>query len=117
MSEYWQSKVYKNKEKSKKLGLRDVLNRDNCTCRRCNIKFDRRYLSVHHLTSRANGGSDDPSNLITLCNSCHDYVESNDLKSITAIVGSYEEKTVINDGDISEDWHSWVYGGAKNPKV
>jgi hypothetical protein len=31
-------------------------------------------LTVHHIQMRSKGGGDDPSNLITLCRSCHDRV-------------------------------------------
>ena len=35
------------------------------------MKCDRRDADVHHLIPRSLGGSDDPSNLITLCDGCH----------------------------------------------
>ena len=37
-------------------------------CVACGAKDD---LQHHHLVTRAEGGSDNPSNLITLCSSCH----------------------------------------------
>lgn len=33
-----------------------------------------RRLEVHHVVPRANGGSNDPANLITLCPACHEDV-------------------------------------------
>ena len=49
-----------------------VLNRDNYTCQHCKGKTKDSKLEVHHIIFRKNGGSDEESNLITLCKSCHD---------------------------------------------
>lgn len=46
-----------------------ILNRDNYTCQCCGKKKVR--LEVHHIIYRSNGGTDDESNLITLCEDCH----------------------------------------------
>ena len=46
-----------------------VLNRDNYTCQICSKKHAR--LEVHHITFRSQGGSDEESNLMTLCEDCH----------------------------------------------
>lgn len=48
-----------------------VLFRDNHTCQLCKGKKNDPILNVHHLVYRSMGGTDAPSNLITLCNSCH----------------------------------------------
>src|SRR5690348_13547882 len=48
-----------------------VLKRDGFRCRQCGVRCDRREADVHHLIPRSLGGSDDPSNLITLCDGCH----------------------------------------------
>jgi ATP-dependent DNA helicase RecQ len=50
---------------------RIVLTRDNFTCRECGSGADRQNLDIHHLMPRAFGGTDDPANLITLCDGCH----------------------------------------------
>lgn len=47
-----------------------VLWRDNHTCQHCKGKSGDKVLNVHHLESRKTGG-DSPSNLITLCETCH----------------------------------------------
>jgi 5-methylcytosine-specific restriction endonuclease McrA len=49
---------------------REVMSRDNHKCQGqgCTSK---RYLEVHHKIPRAMGGSNDESNLITLCSACH----------------------------------------------
>ena len=48
-----------------------VRERDNCTCQYCHGKSKDKRLEVHHLIHRADGGSDTPDNLITLCATCH----------------------------------------------
>lgn len=48
-----------------------VLFRDNHTCQHCHGKSKDKILNVHHIESRKTGG-DSPSNLITLCETCHD---------------------------------------------
>lgn len=48
-----------------------VLARDNYRCQ-YNKKHKNVPLQVHHVKFRRNGGTDKPSNLITLCQSCHD---------------------------------------------
>lgn len=47
-----------------------VLFRDNHTCQHCKGKSKDPILNVHHIESRKIGGNS-PSNLITLCESCH----------------------------------------------
>ena len=46
-----------------------VKSRDGYTCQVCS---SREKLEVHHIIPRAEGGSDRPANLITLCEKCHD---------------------------------------------
>src|SRR5574344_518356 len=47
-----------------------VLWRDGHVCQHCHGKSKDTILNVHHLESRKTGG-DSPSNLITLCETCH----------------------------------------------
>ncbi len=47
-----------------------VLHRDNHACRHCKGKSKDKILNVHHIESRKTGG-DRPTNLITLCETCH----------------------------------------------
>lgn len=47
-----------------------VLFRDNHECQHCHGKSKDNILNVHHIESRKTGG-DSPSNLITLCETCH----------------------------------------------
>ena len=50
-----------------------VLHRDNHKCQNpnCKNKDKEQILEVHHIKYKSNGGTDAPSNLITLCNKCH----------------------------------------------
>ena len=47
-----------------------VLFRDNHICQSCKGKSKDKILNVHHIESRKTGG-DSPSNLVTLCETCH----------------------------------------------
>lgn len=57
-----------------------VLTRDNYTCQNCKNKSKDKRLEVHHIIFRSNNGSDDESNLITLCKTCHDNLHAGKLK-------------------------------------
>ena len=49
-----------------------VLTRDDYTCQHCTGKAKDPRLEVHHIVYRSEHGSDDASNLLTLCKTCHD---------------------------------------------
>lgn len=57
-----------------------VLNRDNYTCQCCKGKHKNSRLEVHHIVFRSQGGSDEGSNLITLCRTCHKNLHSGKIK-------------------------------------
>ena len=44
-----------------------VLARDGYRCRECGETA----TDVHHVIRRADGGTDDPANLVSLCRGCH----------------------------------------------
>ena len=48
-----------------------VLARDGHKCQHCKGKSKCAQLDVHHIIFRSKGGSDEPENLITLCDDCH----------------------------------------------
>ena len=48
-----------------------VLFRDGHKCQACKGKSKDSVLEVHHVVFRSEGGTDNPSNLITLCSKCH----------------------------------------------
>lgn len=56
-----------------------VFFRDQYTCQRCTGKNKDKILNVHHIESRKTGGNS-PSNLITLCETCHDFIHRNKLE-------------------------------------
>ena len=53
-----------------------VFNRDNYTCQYCKGKHKDSKLEAHHIIFRSQGGSDEDSNLITLCHTCHKNLHS-----------------------------------------
>ena len=101
-----------------------ILLRDKNTCLRCDQKFKKPKLSVHHLVPRSEGGSYDHTNLVTLCHKCHDLVEICEFKTVADILGSaplpvgtkvYDYEVVKNTPDPYNrpDWHRKVYGGER----
>jgi hypothetical protein len=56
-----------------------VLDRDAYKCQNSKCKDKHPRLNVHHVIYKSNGGSDDESNLITLCENCHKKVHNNTL--------------------------------------
>ncbi|EFH89494.1 RNA-guided endonuclease IscB [Ktedonobacter racemifer] len=49
-----------------------VLTRDDYTCQQCTGASKDQQLEVHHLVFRSQNGSDEETNLVTLCKTCHD---------------------------------------------
>jgi ATP-dependent DNA helicase RecQ len=49
----------------------NILRRDEFKCVECGTACDPNEADIHHLLPRSAGGSDEPSNLITLCDGCH----------------------------------------------
>lgn len=52
-----------------------ILERDDYTCRDCGLRGENGYrldcVQVHHIVRRADGGANEPENLVTLCGVCH----------------------------------------------
>jgi len=66
-----EGKQYQQREQLDFWNVRQyVLWRDNYTCQHCKGKSKDKRLNVHHIESRQIGGNA-PSNLITLCETCH----------------------------------------------
>ena len=65
----------KSYQKGQKLGYYNtkafILNRDKHTCQKCNKGKSGIKLHVHHIVFKTNGGTDAPTNLVTLCACCH----------------------------------------------
>lgn len=66
----------------------EVLERDDHECRTCGteggLKGDAN-LQIHHRVPRSEGGSDDLSNLLTLCESCHSKLHGADTQNEKAV--------------------------------
>ena len=75
-----------------------VLNRDNYTCQYCKGKHKDNKLEVHHIVFRSHGGSDEESNLITLCHTCHKDLHSGkiNLKLSGKVKGNLKYATQMN---------------------
>jgi len=67
-----EGKMYQNGETAGFLNAKEYVRfRDGCKCQLCKGKTGDRKLEVHHIVQRKDGGSNRPSNLITLCHTCH----------------------------------------------
>ena len=49
----------------------DIYRRDGFTCQFCQVKFDRKDLTIDHLVPLALGGLDEVTNYVTCCSSCN----------------------------------------------
>ncbi len=69
-----QGEEYQQGEQMGFWNLREyILHRDNHKCQNpnCKNKDKQPILEIHHVLFQSDGGTDKPSNLITLCNKCH----------------------------------------------
>lgn len=86
---------------------------DHNQCQRCKSPC---FVTVHHIVPRDQGGSDAIENLITLCTKCHDEVECIGLYTRRQIEHSYDSPSLVEIDPLPDtDWHTWVYGSARNP--
>ena len=72
-----------------------VLARDNHTCQHCKGKSKDNILNVHHIESRKTGGNS-PSNLITLCDTCHKKYHEGKIKLKVNRRASLRDVAVMN---------------------
>ena len=128
----WREKVYRTREvdyRLKTLPRSRVLKRDKYTCQSCRKRRPSgRGLGIHHIIPRTQGGTNQLSNLITLCPSCHDLIELADPPIRTAQEIRYykkqlddenKKKTSEDDSEVvidETDWRTWVYGSGKRPE-
>lgn len=75
-----------------------VLDRDNYICQYCKGKTKDSKLEVHHIIFRRNDGSDEESNLICLCKTCHDKLHKDEisLNKKGKIKGQLKHATQMN---------------------
>ena len=71
-----------------------VLHRDGHKCQYPRCKHKDLILNVHHIKSRQTGG-DSPSNLITLCKSCHDKLHKNKIELKVKPSRSFKAETFM----------------------
>ncbi len=91
----------------------DVLKRARFRCELCGISADEKALEVDHIIPRNKGGTDDQSNLQSLCYSCNAMKRDRDDTDFRAIRESYEyrdkecifcktdQDQVINENELS----------------
>ncbi len=72
-----------------------VLWRDKHTCQACKGQSGDKILTVHHIRSCAEGGSNRPANLITLCHMCHHKHHTGQSLKLKA-PGSVRDATQLN---------------------
>lgn len=123
MNDNWRAEVYGQDFWKELLGQDDfrihtektkprILKRDNYRCKRCRNKFDAIRLSVHHIIPRDEGGSNEDSNLITLCVKCHDIIEAKEYRTRDEIEDDlYKVKIFYDVPPRTDEWYKWVYGG------
>ena len=128
-SQEWRARVYREKEAWADIPLEirlEVIKRDKY-CQVC----EGAGRSIHHIIPRAEGGGNAPENLILLCVKCHDEIELAGYRTRAEIQGHLPEwrnrkrarhirlnnPTPRPDPNDIDDWHLWVYGGYRNPKV
>jgi hypothetical protein len=75
-----------------------VLSRDNYTCKYCNGKSKDSKLEVHHIIFKSQRGSDEESNLLVLCKTCHDKLHKGkiDIKKKGKIKSNLKHATQMN---------------------
>jgi 5-methylcytosine-specific restriction endonuclease McrA len=86
-----------------------VLKRDRFQCQYCGRRAPHCVLEVDHRLAVANGGSDDPSNLVTACRDCNR--GKGTVRTGTAVDKAWEDDTMIqgiNDEDLMLDGDPWI---------
>lgn len=116
----WRPEVYHPKEEFEKepewKAIEKIVKaRDKHNCQSCGVKIG---LTVHHILPRSEGGQDHPPNLITLCQFCHNEIESLSFRDRYQIMDYKRNKKYIKgkkEMPSRLDWHKWVYGGYSKP--
>ena len=86
---------YQNGEQSGFWNIREyVLYRDNHKCQHCGKSNT--ILNIHHITPRADGGTNKPDNLITLCESCHNAYHKGKIKLSIKKHKTFKAETVMS---------------------
>lgn len=116
----WHTSVYKEKGKFDMPDTwhetkKRIFEKHKGRCFRCDKKNRLSGISIHHVLPRADGGGNNDENLVPLCHTCHDLVESKNCKSTADIYKTIDTETPAEYVNTEEkiDWHCVVYGGQK----
>jgi hypothetical protein len=117
MNNDWHGPVYKRN--NHKFNVRAwlitqklIIERDNGRCKSCGTD---KYLTVHHIIPRNEGGDEDFDNLITLCLDCHNEIEPLRLNKYQIIGFNLPPELPNSEREIdTTDWHAYVYGGMRH---
>ena len=125
----WRLSVYKQADDDDRIPddwrriSASVRQRDRYRCQACKVRG--RYLSAHHIIPRSHGGSNDPGNLIALCEPCHDEAETLGLCTYSTFYRwlnnhapgrELPPETPTKPSAPRNDWRLWVYGGYGRPQ-
>ena len=77
-----------------------VVTRDNRLCRACMKVIPE--LQVHHIVPVSNGGTDEKTNLITLCNMCHVRVHQEGYEKYFDFFNTYVTKVYEQENKMKE---------------
>lgn len=86
---------------------RAIYARDNYACVLCD---DNRRLQLHHLVKRSQGGSDNPQNIVTLCNVCHALAHGISLAGVEYFIPQEDIEQALCEylADLyAPDWNPW----------
>lgn len=84
-----------------------VKEHDNYTCQNCGTrgrKYGPAELHAHHIKQKSEGGSDDPSNLRTLCWKCHNDVHDHYIRPMTDKARTVNPPSSTANSQSSQSW-------------
>ena len=90
---------------------------------RCALCDSTKYLQIHHIIQRSQGGSNHPHNLIALCSDCHALAHGMDLRGLVDVemdrpidqaIVEYMADLYACEGVI---WCPWLKEGKGTPSV
>lgn len=73
-----------------------VLSRDHYKCQHKQCNSENKKLHVHHIIFRSQGGTNQPKNLITLCETCHNNLHKGLIEDKFKKVAIYKEPPFMN---------------------
>jgi len=89
-----------------------ILARDNHTCQAKGCKCRTGVMQVHHVVFKRDGGTNAPSNLITLCEACHKKVHAGMKLHVKGLFSTQKAASVLNTA-IPDIKRSIEYAGIK----